>query len=133
MITFKQFIEESAEWEKPCWVVAINKTLGASDDKIKTLAKSNGWDGKTESLSVQGVIGVTADLLGQIPDLSLTKPARDSKMSAKEFSGSDFAAGKSGLVFTRKHVMPMINGRLSNFNGHGEEAVAAVATYTLQK
>lgn len=130
MITFKQFIEEAAEWEKPCWIVAINKTLGTSEDKIKELAKSNGWNGQTESLAVQGVIGVVADLLGQIPDLSLTKPARDSGLSAKEFSGSDLAGGKSGLVFTRKHVMPMINGRLSNFNGHGEEPVAAVATYT---
>lgn len=141
MITFKEFIAEIdhdssvytkqvreqkyvPEWEKPCWIVAINKTLGTPEAKIKELAKKAGWDGKSFGAAVHQTIQVAWDLIGKMPDLSQTKAAKG--MTPKEYSGK---TNLTGLVFTRKHVMPMVNGTVSNFNGHGEEQVIAVATY----
>lgn len=129
MITFKQFItvtEEKyvPEWEKPCWITAVHNTLGTPDEKIKKLAKKNGWDGECDGAPLHTVIQVIWDLIGKMPDLSLTKAAKG--MTPKEFSGTQ---KKTGVVFTRAHVMPMVNGKVSNFNGHGEEQVVAVATY----
>jgi hypothetical protein len=116
------------EWEKPCWIVAIKNTLGVSEEKIKELALKHDWDGKSDGLAVKNVIMIVWDLIGHMPDLSLTKDSRG--MTPKEFSGTQ---GKTGLVFTKAHVMPMVNGKVSNFNGHGEEEIAAVATYKGKK
>lgn len=49
-------------------------------------------------------------------------------MTARQFASSKLATGR-GLVFTAAHVMPMVNGTVSNYNGHGEEKVVAVATF----
>jgi hypothetical protein len=122
MITFLED-KHVPEWEKPCWVTAINKALGTPEDEIKELAKRAGWDGESFGAPVHTVIQVIWDKIGKMPDLSLTKTARG--MTAKEFSSTQ---NKTGVVFTKHHVMPMINGKLSNFNGHGEDEVIAVAT-----
>lgn len=115
------------DWVKPCWLVAIKNTLGLPESKIKALATKNGWDGVSEGAKVDQVIMMVWDVIGKMPDLSLTRAA--STFTPKNLSGSALVDGKTGLVFTRTHVMPMVNGRLSNFNGHGEERVIAVATY----
>jgi hypothetical protein len=112
------------EWEKPCWVVAINQTLGTPETKIKALAKKAGWDGKSFGAPVHTTIQIAWDVIGKMPDLSQTKAAKD--MTPKEYSST---TKFTGMVFTRKHVMPMVNGKVSNFNGHGDEQIIAVATY----
>jgi hypothetical protein len=58
------------------------------------------------------------------------KPCLTGKLTPKTLSRSALSKGKTGLVFTRAHVMPMIHGQVSNFNGHGDEPIAAVATYS---
>ena len=129
MMTFKQFIDEAKyvpEWEKECWVHAINKTLKTPDEKVKQLALENGWDGKSFGAAIKVVISIVYDLMGKMPSLELT---RDSKgMTARQFASSKLAVGR-GLVFTRGHVMPMVNGAVSNYNGHGEEEVVVIATF----
>lgn len=115
------------EWEKPCWIVAIKNTLGLSEDAIKKLARKNGWDGKSEGLELHKVIQIVWDVIGKMPDLTLTKFAKGK--TPRSLSSSSISKGKTGIVFTRAHVMPMVHGVVSNFNGHGEEAVVAVATY----
>jgi hypothetical protein len=112
------------EWEKPCWIVAINQTLGTPEAKIKALAKKAGWDGKSFGAPVHTAIQVAWDVIGKMPDLSQTKAAKG--MTPKEYSSK---TNLTGMVFTSKHVMPMVNGRVSNFNGHGDEPIIAVATY----
>lgn len=131
MITFKEFIEEEKyvpEWEKECWVTAIHKTLGTPDAEIKKLAKKAGWDGVCFGAPVNVVIKVIWDLIGKMPDLALTKAAKG--MTPKEFSGTQ---EKTGVVFTRGHVMPMVNGIVSNFNGYGEDEVVVVASFDVPK
>lgn len=115
------------EWEKPCWITAIRKTLGTSEERIKELAKKVGWDGQAFGLSISHTIQVAWDLIGKMPDLSLTKEAQG--MTPKAFSGSKTTQAKTGLVFTKNHVMPMVKGVLSNYNGHGDEQIVVVATY----
>ena len=128
MIVAELFEEKYVpEWEKPCWIVAINKTLGTPEKRIRELAKKAGWDGKTFGAQIHQTIQVAWDLIGKMPDLSLTKAARG--MTPKTFSGSDKTEGKTGMVFTKGHVMPMVNGKVSNYNGHGDEEIVAVATY----
>jgi hypothetical protein len=112
------------EWEKPCWIVGITKTLGVTDAKVKKLALKNEWDGVSTGLAIKSVLLIVWDLIGHMPDLSLTKDAKG--MTARQFSGKTTARG---LVFTKAHVMPMVRGQVSNFNGHGEEQVVAVASY----
>lgn len=126
MLTFKQYLNETPEWEKPCWIVAINKTTGTTDTKIKKMAKTLGWDGKTESLSTNDTISILWDILGKKPDFTQTGVINKNKTTPKKYSGS---TKLTGLVFTKAHVMPMINGTVSNFNGHGEETVTAVVTF----
>lgn len=120
-------VKYQPEWVKPCWLVAINQTLGTPEEKIKKLAIKNGWDGESEGATVNTTIQIVWDLIGKMPDLSLTKESRGK--TARDFSGT---TNETGLVFTKAHVMPMVNGRLSNFNGHGEEPIVAVATYSKQ-
>ena len=114
-------------WELPCWLHAICETTGTPEAKVKKLAIKEGWDGKSDGLAAAKVIGIVWSIHGKMPDLTLTKLAKGK--TAKQFSGEGLAAGKTGLVFTRAHVMPMSNGVVSNFNGYGDDEVVIVATY----
>lgn len=115
------------EWEKPCWIHAIHKTLGTPETKIKKLAIKNGWDGESEGAKIYQVIGIVMDIIGKMPDLSLTRDTKN--MTPKELSDSKIADNRTGLVFTGQHVMPMVHGKISNFNGHDEEKILAVSTW----
>ena len=128
-MTFKQFIENKSmlEWVKPCWIHAINKTLNVPDKQIQELGVKNGWDGKSSGAPIHIVISIVWDLIGKAPDLTLTKAAKG--MTPKEVSSSNLVKNKTGLVFTKQHVMPLVNGQVSNFNGHGEEQILAIATF----
>jgi len=114
-------------WEMPCWLHAICETTGAPEAKVKKLALKEGWDGKSQGLAAAKVIGIVWVMQGKMPDLTMTKIAKGK--TAKQFSGERLGAGKSGMVFTRDHVMPMVNGVVSNFNGYGDDEVVIVATY----
>lgn len=115
------------EWEEPCWLVAIHKTLGTDKEKIKKLALRNGWNGVDEGAKIHTVLQIVWDLIGHMPDVTLTKPAAG--MTPRQFSGSELAGTMRGLVFTREHVMPLVRGAVSNFNGYGDDKIIAVATY----
>lgn len=120
-------MEHVPEWEKPCWIVALTRTLGVSESRVKSAARSNGWDSKSSGLPLSTVISVAWDFLGYQPDLSLTKAA--SSYTVRRLSASHIVNGKTGIVFTKSHVMPLVDGHLSNFNGHGDEMVVVVAIF----
>lgn len=116
------------EWEKPCWLHALTKIFSKTDIEIQKLAKAEGWDGKSEGLPTNKVISIAWELYGEKPDFSQTKEARN--QTPKSYSGK---TKLTGLVFTSSHVMPMIKGVVSNFNGYGDDPVAAVITFDKMK
>lgn len=115
------------DWEKPCWVVALRDTTSADELELYQLARGEGWSGKTTGLELVKVISLAWGIIGHKPDLSLTRPAVEQKFTPKTLSSSALVRGKTGLVFTKGHVMPMVSGKLSNFNGHGDEPVIVIA------
>lgn len=114
-------------WGLPCWLHAICETTGASEARVKKLAKKEGWDGKSFGITTTQVIGIIWDIYGKMPDLTLTKIAKGK--TPKQFSGEQLGGAANGLVFTKAHVMPMLNGVVSNYNGHGDDPITVVATY----
>ena len=127
-LNIKIKIEATPEWEKPCWVVALGKPLKISDTRVKSEAEKNGWDGHSFGATIQTVFATAWALSGNKPDLSLTPKAKG--MTAKAFAASSLVKGvKRGSVFTMAHVMPVIDGVVSNFNGHGEEKVVVVMSF----
>jgi hypothetical protein len=115
----------------PCWLHAILETTKVSEARVKRLAVNEGWDGKSEGLMVKQVIGIVWNIYGEMPNLNLTREAKDK--TPKEFSAHKLGKLHTGLVFTRAHVMPMIKGVVSNFNGYGEELITVVASYPVDK
>lgn len=109
------------QWEKSCWIVAISEVLGVPDERVKKVAKQNGWDGQSFGLSIQNTIATFWQILGRKPNFLHIDNYKH--LTPKEFSGT---TQLNGLVFTKGHVMPMQRGRVSNFNGHGEDPVLLV-------
>jgi hypothetical protein len=109
------------EWERECWVVAIQKSTGATEDEIKEIITKHGWDGKTTGASVEQTILTLWDILGYKPDIS----TKFNHMTPKQFSGK---TDSTGVVFVKGHVMPLVSGVVSNFNGFGEDKIIAVVT-----
>ena len=126
MKTFREFISEACDWEKPCWIVALKRTTGASESKIKQLAKKEGWDGQEFGLPTAKTISILWELIGKKPDFTETAKILKTPTTPKRYSGT---TKLTGLVFTDAHVMPMIRGEVSNFNGHGDDVVKAVVTF----
>ena len=123
ILSSKPFVPD---WEKPCWLHAINKTLGTPESRIAKLARKDfGWDGVTKDMALKYVVMLLQDIIGQMPNFDLTREYAN-KVTARNFSGKTKARG---LVFVNGHVMPMVNGVVSNFNGYGSELIKAVATY----
>lgn len=115
------------DWEKHCWVVALRVVTGKSEAAIVKQAKKHGWkEGVTGgALGFTETVMVLWDLTGKKPDASLTRSVVvEQKLTAREFSATR-PVGK-GIVIVKGHVMPFINGKVSNFNGYGDEKVAAV-------
>lgn len=48
------------------------------------------------------------------------------KFTARGFSNKTTV---NGLVFVTGHVMPVVNGTVSNFNGHGDKPITVIAVY----
>lgn len=120
-------LRSAPDWEKSCWVVALRDTTKTTEAQIKKLAKKNDWDGKSSGLTIEATIRTAWDIIGHMPDLSFTRKA--SGMTPKSVDLAAPLAGRTGLVFTNKHVMPCVHGRLSNFNGYGDDKVVAVAVW----
>lgn len=111
------------EWEKPCWIVALKKTLGTPEAKSKKLALKHGWDGKSFGIPAQTLYSMVIELLGRKPRLDPV-PVK-TKMTVNQYANLDHASG-FGLVLSTGHVMPMLNSQLSNINGHSGERVTVV-------
>jgi hypothetical protein len=112
------------DWERSCWIVALEKTLRVPEKRITDVARSFGWDGVTFGLSVADTIHIAVAITGKPFDLSATKAAKG--MTARQYSGT---TKLTGLVFVKGHVMPMVKGALSNFNGYGDDEVLVVAIF----
>lgn len=117
-IEASQRLAAAPEWETPCWIVAITKTFGITEAKCKQLALKHGWDGKSFGTQAEICYQIVKGLLGAKP-----------KLDTQTFKGKtarQFAATKpsgAGIVFVKGHVMPWLNGTVSNFNGYSEEPV----------
>lgn len=108
------------EWEKECWLVALAKVTGRDEAEIKAAAQKNGWDGKSFGLSVAATISTLWSIRG-------SKPKMDISVRGKTPKSISFAS-KTGLLFTAAHVMPIINGVVSNFNGYGDDPIILLTT-----
>jgi hypothetical protein len=104
--------------------VALEKTLRVPEKRITDIARRFGWDGVAFGLSIADTIHIAVAISGKPFDLSQTKAAKS--MTARQYSGT---TKLTGLVFVRGHVMPMVKGALSNFNGYGDEEIIAIATF----
>jgi hypothetical protein len=112
---------EEPEWAKPCWIVAFHKTFGLTDGACKALARKHGWDGHSFGITNNTCYLMLTELLGRKPRLDTTT---GKGKTPKQF-GATRPAGK-GFVMTKDHVMPWVNGTVSNFNGYGDDPVILI-------
>jgi hypothetical protein len=107
----------------PCWIVALNTITGASREEIECLARKNGWDGISFGTTIAVAMMTLWDLTGRQPSAKGTKEVIDAGLTARQFSDPSF----TGLIFVNGHVMPAVNGRVSNFCGFGDYPIEVIA------
>jgi hypothetical protein len=116
--------------EGMCWLWALHQSLGVSMDVIHADAIKLGWDQNPDgALSLADTVFIAKKHLGYMPDFSATNKSMELKLTPKQVEGSKIVGKKNGLVFTKTHVMPLVKGKVSNFNGWGEEPVTVICTY----
>ena len=104
-----------------CWVIALSACTGLSAAAVKKVALRNSWDGKSWGLALKHVVSSLWEILRYKPTITLAH----NHLTPKNFSGE---TRDDGLVFVDGHVMPLVNGKVSNFCGHGEQKIVAVVT-----
>lgn len=107
------------DWERSCWLVALERCTKAKEPKILKLMKKNGWAGGFEA-QTKVVILTLWDILGHKP-VFIGRNELGPDMTAAKFS-SLHPKGK-GLVFNKEHVMPYFDGKVYNLNGYGDHTV----------
>jgi hypothetical protein len=98
----------------PCWVVAYNTLTGKSRTELETLARRNGWDGKTFGVTVMTLMLMYWELTGRKPSLGASRNVREAGVTVGRFNDPTF----TGLVVCEGHVMPCVRGRITNLCGH---------------
>ena len=101
--------------KRPCWMIALTTITNASEQQITKLMKAHGWNGVDVGAPVQTVLDTYWDIKCERPTLA-------------KFKGNvrDWASTKpsgKGLVFTKFHVMPWVDGAVTNYSGHSDDDV----------
>lgn len=105
--------------EDNCVVVALSRITGEAKSKVFRLLLNAG--GRPHG-ATPAQIAVVLERLGYEWSVRGTKEAR--RMTPREVSGKTWDG--TWLVFTKDHVMPLVRGRVSNFNGCGDEPITFV-------
>ena len=99
-----------------CVVVALSKISGRHNSEITQMLDDLGCS-RLGASPVQ--ITFALDRLGYNWSVRGTRDAREK--TPRELSNEMWSG--IWLVFTRGHVMPLLNGRVTNFNGCGNELI----------
>ncbi|NLS94827.1 MAG: DNA phosphorothioation-associated putative methyltransferase [Planctomycetaceae bacterium] len=102
-----------------CAVVALSAITGISESAISRLLSEVG--GRRDGATPPQIL-LVLERLGYEWSVEGTQKAR--QMTAREVSAERWPG--AWLVFTFDHVMPLIRGRVTNFNGCGDERITFV-------
>ena len=112
--------------EGECGSIALEMLTGLTPEQVQEIAKRHGHQGVLRSISVQDFYAIAHD--AGLKQKRLIAPGnakwKDYGASAEQFA-KDYPRGSWAVVAKGRpaHIMAMVNGRLYNKCGYGDEPV----------